>query len=76
MYVRHSTGRPGGHVVESFQALQKRIPTRIVEEAVWGMIPKEKLGRTLYSHLHCYAGPQHPHSAQQPVDITSLIDKP
>jgi len=33
MYVRHTTGRPGGHVVESFQALQKRIPTRIVEEA-------------------------------------------
>jgi large subunit ribosomal protein L13 len=74
MYVRHTTGRPGGMAVESFEALQKRIPTRIVEEAVWGMIPKEKLGRTLYSHLHVYKGAEHPHAAQQPLDITCLID--
>jgi large subunit ribosomal protein L13 len=73
MYVRHTTGRPGGHVVESFQALQKRIPTRIVEEAVWGMIPKERLGRRLFTHLKCYKGAEHPHAAQQPVDITHLI---
>jgi len=97
MYVRHTTGRPGGHVVESFQALQKRIPTRIVEEAgafallkrrgfapcltrarvsVWGMIPKERLGRRLFTHLKCYKGAEHPHSAQQPIDITSMIDAP
>ena len=73
MYVRHTTGRPGGHVVESFQALQGRIPCRIVEEAVWGMIPKEKLGRHLFTHLKCYKGGEHPHAAQVPVDITHLI---
>ncbi len=72
-YVRHTTGRPGGHVVESFEALQARIPCRIVEEAVWGMIPKEKLGRHLFTHLKCYKGGEHPHGAQQPVDITHLI---
>jgi large subunit ribosomal protein L13 len=76
MYVRHTTGRPGGHVVESFQALQKRIPTRIVEEAVWGMIPKERLGRRLFTHLKCYKGAEHPHAAQQPVDITHLVCMP
>lgn len=72
-YVRHTTGRPGGMMVESFEALQKRIPTRIVEEAVWGMITKEKLGRALFTHLKCYKGGEHPHAAQQPVDITHLV---
>jgi large subunit ribosomal protein L13 len=75
LYVRHSTGRPGGHTVETFEALQKRIPTRIVEEAVWGMIPKEKLGRHLFTHLKCYKGGDHPHAAQQPADITHLISE-
>ena len=40
---------------------------------VWGMIPKERLGRILYTHLKCYKGAEHPHSAQQPIDITHLI---
>ena len=72
-YVRHTTGRPGGMMVENFEALQKRLPARIVEEAVWGMIPKQRLGRELFTHLKCYKGDAHPHSAQQPVDITHLI---
>ena len=72
-YVRHTTGRPGGMMVENFEQLQKRLPARIVEEAVWGMIPKERLGRHLFTHLKCYKGDKHPHSAQQPVDITHLI---
>jgi len=72
-YVRHTTGRPGGIAVESFEALQNRIPTRIIEEAVWGMIPKEALGRALYTHLKVYKGGEHPHEAQQPVDITHLV---
>lgn len=73
LYVRHTTGRPGGMMVESFEALQRRIPTRIVEEAIWGMIPKEALGRQLYTHLKVYKGSEHPHAAQQPQDITGLI---
>ena len=72
-YVRHTTGRPGGIVVESFNALQGRLPCRIVEEAVWGMIPKENLGRILFTHLRVYAGDKHPHEAQKPIDITGLI---
>ncbi len=75
LYLRHTTGRPGGYAVETFAALQKRVPCRIVEEAVWGMIPKEKLGRILFTHLKCYEGAEHPHAAQQPVDITHLIEK-
>lgn len=72
-YVRHTTGRPGGHTVETFSALQARIPERIVEEAVWGMITKQGLGRRLFTHLKCYKGSAHPHEAQQPVDVTHLV---
>lgn len=73
LYHRHATGRPGGHTVESFSALQARVPERIVEEAVWGMLTKEALGRRLFTHLKCYAGPEHPHEAQQPVDVTGMV---
>ncbi|XP_078431232.1 ribosomal protein L13 family protein [Wolffia australiana] len=68
LYRRHS-GRPGGMTVETFDQLQKRIPERIVEHAVRGMLPKGRLGRELFTHLKVYAGPEHPHEAQQPVDL-------
>ncbi|KAF3794619.1 50S ribosomal protein L13 [Nymphaea thermarum] len=68
LYRRHS-GRPGGMKVETFDQLQKRIPERIVEHAVRGMLPKGRLGRTLFTHLKVYKGPDHPHQAQMPVDL-------
>ncbi|KAJ6811879.1 50S ribosomal protein L13, chloroplastic [Iris pallida] len=68
LYRRHS-GRPGGMKVETFDQLQQRIPERIIEHAVRGMLPKGRLGRTLFTHLKVYEGPDHPHEAQQPVPL-------
>lgn len=65
LYRRHS-GRPGGMKVETFNQLQKRIPERIVETAVRGMLPKNRLGRQLFTKLKVYSGENHPHQAQQP----------
>ncbi len=65
IYRRHS-GRPGGMKTETFAKLQGRIPERIVEHAVKGMLPKNSLGRQLFTKLKVYAGPEHPHQAQQP----------
>ncbi|MEN9216720.1 MAG: 50S ribosomal protein L13, partial [Gloeomargarita sp. HHBFW_bins_162] len=65
LYRRHS-GRPGGMKVETFAQVNARIPERIIEEAVRGMLPKNRLGRTLFTKLRVYAGPTHPHEAQQP----------
>jgi len=69
LYKRHS-GRPGGMKIESFKELQARIPERIVEKAIVGMLPKNAHGRKLFSHLKVYKGPEHPHDAQQPVPLT------
>ncbi|XP_027170266.1 50S ribosomal protein L13, chloroplastic-like [Coffea eugenioides] len=68
LYRRHS-GRPGGMTVETFDQLQKRIPERIIEHAVRGMLPKGRLGRALFNHLKVYKGPNHPHEAQKPIDL-------
>ncbi|XP_057458224.1 uncharacterized protein LOC130748990 [Lotus japonicus] len=68
LYRRHS-GRPGGMKVETFSQLQNRIPERIIEHAVRGMLPKGRLGRDLFTHLKVYKGPDHPHAAQKPVDL-------
>ncbi|KAG8386459.1 hypothetical protein BUALT_Bualt03G0150900 [Buddleja alternifolia] len=48
---RRNSGRPGGMKVETFDQLQKRIPERIIEHAVCGMLPKGRLGRSLFNHL-------------------------
>ena len=64
-YRRHS-GRPGGMKVETFQALQERIPERIVEKAIKGMLPHNALGRQMFRKLKVYKGSEHPHAAQQP----------
>lgn len=69
VYRRHS-GRPGGMKVESFTKLQARLPERIIEQAVKGMLPKNSLGRQLFTKLKVYAGPDHPHQAQQPTVLT------
>jgi large subunit ribosomal protein L13 len=68
LYRRHS-GRPGGMKTETFDKLQARIPERIIETAVKGMLPKNSLGRQLFTKLKVYAGPAHPHSAQQPETL-------
>ncbi|MBD2594289.1 MAG: 50S ribosomal protein L13 [Nostoc sp. TH1S01] len=68
LYRRHS-GRPGGMKTETFAKLQQRIPERIVEHAVKGMLPKNSLGRQLFTKLKVYAGPTHPHEAQQPKEL-------
>lgn len=63
---RRNSGRPGGMKTETFAKLQSRLPERIVEHAVKGMLPKNTLGRQLFTKLKVYAGPDHPHQAQQP----------
>ncbi len=65
MYYRHSQ-YPGSLKTTSFAKLQKKFPTRIIEKAVKGMLPKGPLGSAMYRKLKVYAGEQHPHAAQQP----------
>jgi large subunit ribosomal protein L13 len=65
IYYRHS-GYPGGLKEESYEKLMKRHPERIIEKAVKGMLPKNRLGRAMYRKLKVYSGPTHPHAAQQP----------
>jgi large subunit ribosomal protein L13 len=65
LYRRHS-GRPGGMKTETFTQLQARVPERIIEHAVKGMLPKTSLGRQLFTKLKVYVGPDHPHQAQKP----------
>ena len=66
LYRRHS-GRPGGMKIEKFATLQERIPERIIEQAVKGMLPHNALGRQQFRKLKVYKGPDHPHAAQDPV---------
>ena len=61
-----STTRPGSLKSETAAARRRRKPEMLVERAVWGMLPKNKLGRRQYTKLKVYAGPEHPHQAQQP----------
>ncbi len=69
VYRRHS-GRPGGMKTETFAKLIDRLPAKVLEHAVKGMLPKGRLGRHLFTKLKVYAGPNHPHVAQQPQPIT------
>ncbi len=64
-YYRH-TGYPGGIYETNFTKLQQRFPGRVLEKAVKGMLPKGPLGYAMLKKLKCYAGAEHPHSAQQP----------
>ena len=68
LYRRHS-GRPGGMKVETFAHLQERLPERIVEKAIKGMLPHNALGRQMYRKLKVYKGAEHPHAAQQPQPL-------
>ena len=64
-YYRHS-GYPGGIYETNFKKMQQRFPGRALETAVKGMLPKGPLGYAMLKKLKCYAGDQHPHTAQQP----------
>jgi len=63
---RHFTGYPGGLVEKSFKQVREHKPVRMVEDAIFGMLPKTKLGKQMYRKLKVYAGDRHPHAAQQP----------
>lgn len=66
IYYRHS-GYPGGLKEIPLRRQLERHPTRVIEAAVRGMLPKNKLGRKMFKKLKAYAGPDHPHQAQQPA---------
>ena len=73
-YVRH-TGYPGGQRVTTAKELMAKNPIAVVEKAVRGMLPKNRLGDELFRNLHVYAGSSHPHEAQQPkvLDINTIL---
>jgi large subunit ribosomal protein L13 len=66
-YYSHSQ-YPGGLKEEKLKDLLERKPEDVVKRAVWGMIPKGKLGRSVYKKLKVYRGPSHPHEAQNPQE--------
>jgi large subunit ribosomal protein L13 len=74
IYYRHS-GYPGGIKAETFERLRERRPEAIIERAVNGMLPKNKLGRQMGRKLKVYAGPDHPHTAQKPEALVLDIRK-
>ena len=69
MYYRHS-GYPGGIYSTNFAKLQARFPARVLQKAVKGMLPKGPLGFAMLKKMKVYAGPEHPHAAQQPKPLT------
>jgi large subunit ribosomal protein L13 len=74
IYYRHS-GYPGGIKAETFESLLRRWPEAVVERAVRGMLPKNKLGRQMARKLKVYASPEHPHQAQGPQPLQLNIRK-
>ena len=66
---RHFTGYPGGLVEMGVQRVKATRPARMVEDAIFGMLPKTKLGKQMYRKLKVYAGEKHPHSAQKPAAL-------
>ena len=65
----HHTGYIGNLKSIPLEDLLEKHPERVIEKAVKGMMPKSKLGRAMYKKLHVYAGPEHPHAAQQPAAL-------
>jgi large subunit ribosomal protein L13 len=72
-YVRH-TGYPGGKILTTPAEYLKKKPEAIIEKAVKGMLPKNKLGNELFRSLYVYAGTEHPHEAQKPklIKLSSI----
>ena len=69
IYRQHS-GYEGGLREERARIVRQKKPTRLVEEAIHGMLPKTKMGEAMYRKLKVYAGPDHPHAAQKPQNKT------
>ncbi|MBZ0266074.1 50S ribosomal protein L13 [bacterium] len=67
-YFRHS-GYPGGGKTETVEQILRKFPERVIRRAVWGMLPKGKLGRKQIKKLKIYIGPDHPHTAQKPEPL-------
>ena len=67
-YIRH-TGYPGGQRIVKADELMKKHPIRLIEYAVKGMLPKNRLGSAIFRNLYVYEGPEHKHEAQQPKQI-------
>ena len=72
-YIRH-TGYPGGQRVTTAEEVLAKHPERLVEKAVKGMLPKNKLGRAIYRNMKVYVGPDHDQEAQKPevLDLSSI----
>jgi large subunit ribosomal protein L13 len=67
---RHFSGYPGGLVEMGVQRVKATRPVRMVEDAIFGMLPKTKLGKQMYRKLKVYAGEKHPHAAQKPAALS------
>ena len=67
-YFKH-TGYIGSTTFTKLDHMRRSHPERIVEKAVWGMLPKNRLGRAIFKHLKVYTGPSHPHEAQKPKEL-------
>ena len=72
-YIRH-TGYPGGQRIVRADELMKKNPARLIEYAVKGMLPKNRLGSAIFRNLYVYEGPDHKHEAQQPklIDLKTI----
>ena len=66
---KHHTGYMGGLRSETYKEVLDRKPEHLIERVIKGMLPKTKLGRDMYRKLKVYAGPEHPHTAQQPEEL-------
>jgi large subunit ribosomal protein L13 len=73
VYYRHSN-YPGGLKQETFKERLEKKPEAIIRDAVWGMLPKNRLGRTLIKKLKVYRGSEHPHSAQKPEPLDAKVE--
>ena len=74
IYYRH-TGYPGGLKSQNLATMLEKHPDRVLKGAVKGMLPKNKLGRHTLKRLHLYAGPDHPHSGQQPRPLENGVKR-
>ena len=72
MYYRHSR-YPGGLKSINLRDQLAKFPERVIEKAVWGMLPHNRMGRKLMRKLRIFAGPDHPHAAQQPKSLEEVL---
>lgn len=68
VYIRH-TGYTGGQRTTSVREMMEKSSTLVIEKAIKGMLPKNKLGRAIFKNLFVYEGSEHPHAAQKPIEV-------